>query len=76
MEHKHLLLFFMIALTVIISNVSAEEKLKAEKNGPVAVISNSSFQAAPVIEGNDITHEFVIQNTGTEVLKISRVKTG
>jgi len=43
---------------------------------PIAVVSETKFQAAPVLEGNDIMHDFVIKNTGTGELKISRVKTG
>jgi len=75
MKNRILLLFFFIALTLIIGRVSAEDKLE-NNQGPVAVVSNPRFDAAPVIEGNDITHEFVIKNSGTETLKISRVKTG
>jgi len=73
---KNYLLVILMAMCVIISNVCAEETAKAENKGPVAVIANANFMAEPVIEGNDITHSFVIKNTGTETLSISRVKTG
>ncbi|KPA11092.1 conserved hypothetical protein, secreted [Candidatus Magnetomorum sp. HK-1] len=43
---------------------------------PVAVIPEPTFQSQPVIEGNDIIHDFVIKNTGGDTLNISRVKTG
>jgi len=46
------------------------------KEGPVAVVPNPKFEAEPVLEGEDITHEFIIKNTGTQALNISRVKTG
>jgi hypothetical protein len=76
MGHKNYLLVIFFAISVLISNVSAEETAKAEKKGPVAVISNANFMAEPVIEGNDIIHTYVVKNTGTETLSISRVKTG
>jgi len=76
MVRKSLLFFLGVTLTVLFSNVFAQDTLNTEKKGPVAVITNASFTSAPVIEGNDITHEFVIKNSGTETLKISRVKTG
>jgi hypothetical protein len=75
MKSVRILLFFFIALTLITS-ASAEEKLENKNQGAVAVVTNPKFEAAPVIEGNDIIHEFVIRNSGTDTLKISRVKTG
>jgi len=76
MIYKNLFLFFWIAVFIFICNVSAEEKVNTEKKGPIAVVSNPNFVSAPVVEGNSLVHEFVIKNTGTETLKISRVRTG
>jgi archaellum component FlaG (FlaF/FlaG flagellin family) len=76
MKNRIFLLIIFISLTMIIGHVSAEEKIENKKQGPVAVVSNPRFEAAPVIEGNDITHNFVIKNAGADTLKISRVKTG
>jgi len=76
MSFRNYFKFLLIVLTVAISNVSAGEPVKKDNQGPVAVISNPRFETAPVIEGDDITHDFVIKNTGTSTLAISRVKTG
>jgi hypothetical protein len=75
-KNKMCLRLLLIALTVLISNISGVETIKAENKGPVAEITNTDFIAEPVIEGNDIIHDFVIKNSGTEPLEISRVKTG
>ena len=35
-----------------------------------------SYQFKPVVEGVKVTHDFVVQNKGSDVLKIDDVKTG
>ncbi len=43
---------------------------------PSALAPVTKFEFETVVEGVDVTHEFVIQNKGTGTLKINRVKTG
>jgi hypothetical protein len=45
----------------------------AEK--PVAFFPETTFNFAPVLEGTEISHNFVVRNTGSAVLEISKVKT-
>jgi len=45
----------------------------AEK--PVAFFPETTFNFSPVLEGTEVSHDFVVRNTGSAVLEISRVKT-
>jgi hypothetical protein len=45
----------------------------AEK--PVAFFPETTFNFSPVLEGTEISHDFVVRNTGSAVLEISKVKT-
>ena len=45
------------------------------QNKPVAFISNPDYKFPSVLEGTEITHEFVIQNNGDAVLNIENVLT-
>jgi len=40
------------------------------------VISNNVFEFKPVLDGTEIIHDFVIQNTGTATLEIEKIETG
>jgi len=40
------------------------------------VISNNVFEFKPVLDGTEIVHDFVIQNTGTATLEIEKIETG
>jgi hypothetical protein len=73
MNHSKLLL---IIFAILMSIVSSEAQENNDNQVPVALVSSQRFEAPPVIEGEDITHEFIVKNTGTATLKISRVKTG
>ena len=42
---------------------------------PSAYLPAARFEFAPVVEGQDVSHNFVIQNKGAAPLKIQSVKT-
>jgi hypothetical protein len=42
---------------------------------PVAFFPETTFNFPPVLEGAEVSHDFVVRNTGSAVLEISRVKT-
>ena len=42
---------------------------------PVAYLPVSRYEFAPVLEGREVTHHFVIQNKGDALLKVQKVKT-
>lgn len=41
-----------------------------------AFLPSSIYEFAPVVEGVDFIHDFIIQNKGTAPLKINRVNAG
>jgi hypothetical protein len=43
---------------------------------PLAVIPETVYEFPTVIDGQEVIHDFIIQNQGTAVLKVERVKTG
>ena len=43
---------------------------------PSAFFPATSYEFSPVLEGNKVMQEFVIQNKGNAPLKIERVRTG
>ncbi len=42
---------------------------------PSIHVAESAFQFATVVSGQDVSHDYLLQNRGTAPLKISRVKT-
>ncbi len=47
-----------------------------EEGQAKAVISNNIFEFKPVLDGTEVVHDFVIQNTGTATLEIEKIETG
>jgi hypothetical protein len=47
-----------------------------EAGKPSAFVEEPVYQFGSVIEGDDIVHEFKIQNKGTAELRIERVESG
>jgi len=45
-------------------------------NFPSIFVPESSFKFGPVLEGTEITHDFIVQNKGTTPIKIEKVRTG
>jgi len=48
----------------------------ATEGKPVAVIEVDSYDFGLAYEGKDVTHDFIIKNTGNANLEIKNVKTG
>ncbi|HMA85934.1 MAG TPA: hypothetical protein VKN73_09540 [Desulfosalsimonadaceae bacterium] len=48
----------------------------AAQAAPKALTPTESYQFGTVLEGNDVIHDFVIQNTGDAALDIKDVRTG
>jgi len=46
------------------------------KKSPSAFFPESRYEFTPVVAGINVTHEFIVQNKGTEPLHIEKVKTG
>ncbi|MFO7749673.1 MAG: hypothetical protein R6V54_06230 [Desulfobacteraceae bacterium] len=50
--------------------------LAAAQGAPRAFVPENRYEFAPLPEGKDILHGFVIENRGDAELEIQRVKTG
>ncbi|HKK90794.1 MAG TPA: hypothetical protein VJ936_05310 [Desulfobacteraceae bacterium] len=50
--------------------------LAAAQGEPRAFVPENSYEFAPLPEGKDIIHGFVIENRGDAELQIQQVKTG
>ena len=67
--------FFIVILVCYCFPMVANAEIQTEKQ-PLAVIPAPAFLSEPVVEGKDVVHDFIIQNQGTDVLKVEQVKTG
>jgi hypothetical protein len=75
MRPKICAVFFLLFCTVF-SQTTAFGVSKQTPQSPSAFVPESSFTFAPVTDGTEVTHGFVIQNKGTAPLNIESVKTG
>lgn len=65
---------WLIILTAAFFWLSAGFSVAAAE--PVAVAPEPGFTFPTVVEGNEVIHDFVIQNKGNATLEIQKVKTG
>ena len=75
MKIKNLFFFFLLFFLFLNLNAS----IKAEDNVntyPSAYLPVDNYEFEQVVEGNEIDHQFIIQNKGTAPLNIEKVKTG
>jgi len=63
------ILFVLIPFSVLGQNVNTP-------GVPSLHVPEPSFQFETVESGQDVIHEYILQNKGTVPLKITRVKTG
>ena len=59
--------------------ISTTALFGAEENtlqSPFAFVQAVLYEFAPVFDGTEVTHDFIIQNKGTAPLKIENVKSG
>lgn len=57
-------------------SVASETKPDNPKTFANAVVEAPVFQFEPVLDGQTVTHTFVIKNTGNAELKVLKVRTG
>mgnify|MGYP006284944315 CR=1 FL=1 len=67
--------FFKISLISLLVCFLAASAI-AEQTGPKAVAPTEGYDFGTVLEGNDVLHDFVIQNKGDAPLDIKDVRTG
>jgi hypothetical protein len=66
---------FVFALCILFSVTNSSMAEKVTQKFPYAFVPVDSYEFAPVVDGTEITHDFIIQNKGTAPLKIEKVKT-
>ncbi len=47
-----------------------------QRSGPKAYLPENIYEFAPIMEGLEVVHEFVVRNKGDEPLNILKVKSG
>ena len=67
---------FLVLFCMAFSQTSAFGASKQTSQSPAAVVPESRFTFAQVVDGTEVTHGFIIQNKGNAPLKIDSVKTG
>lgn len=66
-------IFFILCGFLIIGNANGAEQ--APLKGPEINLLEPDYKFQTVLDGFQITHDFIIQNLGDEVLNIEKVKT-
>lgn len=46
------------------------------ENTPAAFLPEQTYQFAPLLEGTEVVHDFILQNKGTAPLDIINLKSG
>ena len=66
--------YSVLILCVLVSNAFAEKTM--EEKTPRAYFPENIFTFEKTLEGNEVTHDFVIENRGDAPLTVETVKTG
>ena len=74
MSHRVVCSLFRFVIAVCFFGVLTSAQANAGK--PVAAVKADSHEFGLAYEGSDVTHEFIIKNTGDAPLMIQDVKTG
>ena len=77
----YLIVVFCFLIVPLSSQVWAEKKGEEEAQAPLSkqphiTFDATNYDAGEVWEGDVVTHDFAVQNTGTSELTISKVKPG
>ena len=80
-KYFYLIVVFCFLIVPLSFQVWAEKKGEEEaqaplQNQPQITFEATSYNAGEVWEGDVVTHDFAVKNTGTSELTISRVKPG
>ncbi len=67
---------FALAFCVLFSATGAFGAQDKTLQLPSAFFPETQYAFAPVLEGTEIMHDFILQNKGTAPLEIKKVRTG
>jgi len=73
---RKLLSIIFAAVCILSFNSGAFGASKQTPISPSVFVPDSRFTFPTVIDGTEVTHDFIIQNKGDAELKIEKVKTG
>ena len=71
-------IFFVLsfALCVLSFHTASHGTENVTKISPLAFLPENRYEFSTILEGEVITHDFIIQNKGIAPLKIEEVKSG
>ncbi|MBF0243222.1 MAG: hypothetical protein HQK64_12200 [Desulfamplus sp.] len=72
----YLLFFMFAALPAFSADTTPEQNKQGDLKSPSVFFPEPVYQFTSSVEGEDILHDFVIMNKGTDILKVEKVKTG
>lgn len=67
---------FFVAVSIMLFGTGTLGVTAQSVQTPSAFVPNSRYTFSPVLDGTEITHDFVIQNKGDALLSIEKVRTG
>jgi hypothetical protein len=73
---RKLLSIIFAAVCILSFNSGAFGASKQTPLSPSVFVPDSRYTFPTVIDGTEVTHDFIIQNKGDAELKIEKVKTG
>jgi hypothetical protein len=75
MKPKTLFSVFLLFFILIPFSLGAADKQAVAISGPSAFFPSVYYEFAPVADGIEIRHNFIVQNKGDQILHINKVKT-
>ena len=75
MKKKTVFLFFL-ACCILFFATSSPGSENITPNASSVLVPESRYEFAPVLDGTEITHDFIVQNRGTAPVTIEKVTTG
>ena len=73
---KIIIFLFGLACCILFTQTGSFGTENNTLNTPPVLVPESHYKFAPVLEGTEITHDFIVQNKGAAPLKIETVRTG
>jgi hypothetical protein len=73
---KNALYLFFLAFCILFFETASLGTENKPPNLTSVFVPESRFQFAPVLDGTEIKHDFIVQNHGTAPLMIKKVRTG
>lgn len=74
MKFKNFACCIVILFFVLVSNAFAEKTEEGQL--PKAYFPENIFTFDKILEGNEVIHDFIIENKGNAVLNVEKVRTG